>query len=222
MKRIFSIFAIFSMLAGVAQTTATSFYFDISNLDSTDFETAFEESWQGYFDIENTEYKQLIIAEDSISVRFGTQIILPKSEAVAKGFTFKEDKMYGMAPLNGVYYAEMNDTIIALYYQYDTYLASSCQFMKLDENNYLLFHPEENDLYSIDLMTRDGDKLSIGSVDHSDQMENIEKFKKLDSKMLNGFNTYIAAPKIKEIAKFAKKDGFNDIRWFELNKELTN
>jgi len=206
---------------GHAQDENSSLYFKISNLQRSAFEKNFDDSYRGYFDVENQKFRQLVVRKDSIVIRVGTEIMMTKEEATNKGFTFENDKMYGMAPLNGVHYAEDNDTIYALYYQYDSYLRKGQPFMKVAKDKYLLMIPQFEDYYAIELMELIDDTLVISGVDHTVEMKLIQKFKDVKEEKIDGYKTYILNPSFKELKKFTKKSGFNDPRNFLYNEELS-
>lgn len=213
--------SIFFVIVAFGQYENTSFYFDKSNLDTTLKFEGFDEVELGYYDLETADYKQMILAKDSISVRFGSEIIIPKSEAIAKGYTFKDEKMYGVAPLNGVHYKEFNDTILALYYQYDSYFSNSeNNFVQPIEKGYMLFMEEENGFFTVEFLEIKGKKMIIHSLDHVASMDKLLKISDISNQDINGVDTYIATPDYKEFVKLIKSKCFDDKREYVLNSDL--
>ena len=162
MRKLTVLFLLLMSLCASSQYDNSSFYFNIVNIDTAQTFSGFEEYQKGFYDWKNVDYKQMIVTEDSISVRFGSEIMLPKNAAEAKGYTFKDGKMYGIAPLNGVYYKEVKDTIYALYYQYDSYFSCKSDDLIVPmESGYLLFINESNGFYTLDHFTINDQVLSI-------------------------------------------------------------
>jgi len=217
MRLIAILISVFFIVEFSAQDENTSFYLKKNNIESSNYVKSFDAEWIGYYDVEDKDYRQLIIAADSISFRFGSPFSISKQAALSKGFTFDGEKMYGMAPYNGLYYTEDNDTIYAMYYQYDTYLSSASNFVKLDENSYLLMLPEGNGLFSFEVLFRSGTSLSIYSIDHSVEMEKIRNFTALENRVVDGFDAYIAAPTLEEVKRFLAQKGFNESRYYRFN-----
>ncbi len=220
MRLIALLLTVFFIVEFSAQDENTSFYLKKNNIETNHYAQNFDSEWIGYYDVEDKDYRQLIIAADSISFRFGSPFSISKQAALSKGFTFDGEKMYGMAPYNGLYYTEENDTIYAMYYQYDTYLSSNSNFVKLDNNSYLLMLPEGNDLYSFEVLFKSGNSLSIYSIDHSIEMDKIRKFTTLEKQVVDGFDAYIASPTLEEVKRFLAQKGFNESRYYRFNTKL--
>jgi hypothetical protein len=221
MKFILTIFAFCLIAFAQAQYENSSFYFDKENLDTTEVLNEFNQKHLGYYDQESAQYKQMVLTKDSISVRFGSEIIIAKKDAIAKGYTFKDKKMYGVAPLNGVHYQEVNDTILALYYQYDNYFSiSNGDKMFPMEKGYMLFIHEQGDYYSAEFVEVSGSKLIIHSLDHSLVMDKLNKITTVEKSIVEGNDEYIAKPTIKELSSLVKSKCFTDKREYVLNKEL--
>lgn len=221
MKFKLSFLIVFLPILLIGQYDNTSFFFDKTNLDTTESFQGFKEGDLGYYDLESVDFKQMILTKDSISVRYGSQIIIPKPEALAKGYTFKEDKMYGVAPLNGVLYKEVNDTILALYYQYDSYFSSNgVDFVQPLDKGYLLFMQEQNGLYTVEYLEVKGSKMIIHSMDHSLVMDKLKKIKSLETAEEDGVTNYIANPTLKEFGSLIKSNCFEEKREYVLNKSL--
>lgn len=209
------------ILTAFGQYENSSFYFDMSNLDTTQVFSGFDDTDLGYYDQENTAYKQMILTKDSISVRFGSEIIIPKQEALAKGYTFKKDKMYGVAPLNGVHYKEFNDTILALYYQYDSYFSNKRDcFVQPMEKGYMLFMKEKNGFYCAEFLEVKDSKMIIHALDHVASMSKLLKISDVSNEEINGVDTYVASPTKKELTKLIKSKCFADSREYVLNTDL--
>ncbi len=199
----------------------TSFFFGKENLDSIKSFEGFDDKIQGYYDQESVKYKQMILTKDSISVRFGSEIIISKKEALAKGYTFKDQKMYGIAPLNGVYYQEFNDTILALYYQYDNYFSSNIEdFVLTLKEGYLLFFQESNGFYSVEYLQVKDKKMEIYSMDHTLMMDTLLKLSSIYKEEKNGITTYVASPSEEELTRLVETECFNQLRDYKLNKDL--
>lgn len=211
MKTLMFVFVTILVKTGFAQYKGTSFYFSIENLDAKESFDAFDEEEKGFYSINEDYRRHLVVDKDSISVRSGFEIIIAKKEAKTKGFTFKDGKMYGMAPYNGIHYKEVDDTIVALYFQYDHYFGKA-DLMVPGKKGYFLFTDEGNDLYSCEYISFDEEGVSISSVDHVDVMDNILKLTETENKEIDSFETYIAKPTIKELEQLVNKDCFNDLR----------
>lgn len=211
MKSLMFVFVTFLWLSGFAQYEGTSFYFSLDNLKDEGQFVSFSEEEKGFYSINEEFRRNLVVDADSISVRSGFEIVLPKKEAVKKGFTFKDNKMFGMAPYNGIHYKEINDTIVALYFQYDHYFGKN-DLVIPGKNGYFLFTEEKEDLYSCEYISFDKEGVSIASVDHVEIMGDIKKLTKTDNKEIDSFNTFIARPSLKELEQLVNKDCFNDIR----------
>ncbi len=209
------------LLVTWGQYENSSFYFDIQKLDTSATFEGFKEADLGYYDLEEVKYKQMILTKDSISVRFGSEIIIPKNVALAKGYTFKDDKMYGVAPLNGVYYKEFNDTILALYYQYDSYFTNAGDdFVQPLDKGYLLFLKEQNGFYSVEFLEIKGKKMLIHSLDHERVMTNLLKISDVKNEEVNGGVTYVANPDLNEFLMLINSKYFDDTREYILNRDL--
>jgi hypothetical protein len=209
------------ILIANGQYENSSFYFANYKLDGADKFEGFKEADLGYYDLEKTKYKQMILTKDSISVRFGSEIVISKKEAIAKGYTFKDDKMYGIAPLNGVSYKEFNDTILALYYQYDNYFSNNGNdYVQPMDKGYLLFIQERNGFYSVEYLEIKGKKMLIHSLDHVDVMEELLKIEDVKNSEKNGVVTYFANPDLSELKTLIKTKCFDDTREYVLNTDL--
>ncbi|MCB9189149.1 MAG: hypothetical protein H6599_07680 [Flavobacteriales bacterium] len=211
MKSLLSVFVTILALSGFGQHEGTSFFFSLDNLKDEETFQSFSEDEKGYYSISEASRRNLVVDSDSISVRSGFEIIISKKEAIKKGFTFEDDKMYGMAPYNGIHYKEINDTIVALYFQYDHYFGKN-DLMIPGKKGYFLFTEEKEDLYSCEYISFDTDSIVIASIDHVEIMESINKLTKTSSKNIDTFKTFIASPSLKELEQLVKKDCFNDIR----------
>lgn len=212
----------FSGLLLQAQYDNTSLYFGLNNLTEIEKFKGFEKEHRGYYDLEEVRYKQMIVTKDSIAVRTGFEIVISKQEAISKGFTFKDDKMYGVAPLNGVFYKEDNDTIYALYYQYDSYFKSDKNnfVIPAKKGGYFIFMHESNELYSVEFIDIQDGKLSIYSIDHTLVMDKILKLKEIENKKEYEISIYVVHPKTKEMEKLLKNDCFNDKREYQFHEKL--
>ncbi len=205
-----------------AQYDNTSLYFGLNNLNEIEKFKGFEKEHRGFYDLEKVRYKQMIVTKDSIAVRSGFEIVISKEEAITKGFTFKDDKMYGVAPLNGVFYKEHNDTIFALYYQYDSYFKSDKNnfVIPAKKGGYFIFMKESNDYYAVEFVDIKDGNLSIYSIDHTLVMDKILKLKEIENKKVNEVPTYVVHPKEKEMEKLLKNECFNDKREYQFHEKL--
>lgn len=211
MKSLLFVFVTFLCFVGFGQYENTSFYFSIENLNAEESFPGFNDEEIGFYNINEENRRHLLVDRDSISVRSGFEIVIPKKLALEKGFTFKDDKMYGMEPYNGVHCKEFNDTVFALYYQFDHYF-SSADIIVIGKEGYFIFTKESNDFYSCEYLSFDEDEISIASIDHSPVMKQLLKLSNIYQKDIDNVGTYIAQPTLKELEFLVKKDCFNDLR----------
>lgn len=219
MKLIMFVFVTMLVGQAIGQYESTSFYFSIENLQDEEKFKSFEDEEIGFYSINEDRRRHLIVDKDSISVRSGFEVIISKKDAIAKGFTFKDDKMYGMEPYNGIHYTEVNDTVVALYYQFDHYFGKN-DLIVVGKKGYFLFTPENNDYYSCEYISFDAKGISIYSLDHAEIMDDIKKITKLEKADDTKIDTYIAKPSLKELELLVKKDCFNDLRSYSNVKHL--
>lgn len=218
MKALMFVFVTLLTFQSWSQYEGTSFYFSIENLNQESF-LGFEDDEIGFYSINKDYRRHLVVDKDSIAVRSGFEIVISKSVAISKGFTFEDGKMYGMEPYNGVHYEEVNDTIVALYYQFDHYYNSSDIILK-GKKGYFLLTAESNNLYSCEFIEFTLDGISISSIDHPDVMKSILKITEIKEDNINKMDTYIASPSLKELEQLVKKDCFNDLRSYSKVKHL--
>ncbi len=211
MKVLMFVFVTLLGCQAFGQFENTSLYFSIEQLTEEETFDAFEKEEVGFYSINEDRRRHLIVDPDSISVRSGFEIIISKASALKKGFSFKDGKMYGMEPYNGVHYEEVNDTIVALYFQHDHYFGKN-DFMLAGKKGYFLFTQENNDFYSCEYLSFDDESISIYSIDHTLVMKNIQKITDLEKEKIGKIDTYIASPSLKELEQLVKKDCFNDLR----------
>jgi hypothetical protein len=211
MKTLMFVFVTFLLIQGYGQYKNTSFYFSVDKLSEAEPFDSFANQEIGFYSINEENRRHLMVDSDSISVRSGFEIIIAKKAAIEKGFTFKDGKMYGMEPYNGVHYQEVDDTIVALYFQFDHYF-NQHDLMIAGKKGYFLFTEERNGYYSCEYISFDEEGISISSVDHADVMKAILKITTVDQENLDKIETYIASPTLKELEQLVKKDCFNDLR----------
>lgn len=197
----------------------SSFYFELSNLEIDSSFDGFSESNVGFYVINEENRRHLVIDPDSIYVRSGFEVIVPKKIALDKGFTFDKEKMYGMEPYNGIYYQEYNDTIFALYYQNDHYFGASDFIIKGDDG-YFLFTPESDNYYSCEYIFFENNEIFISSIDHSTVMDKILKLSHVYKKHDEKIDVYIAKPSLKDLEYLVKKKCFNELRSYEKTEHL--
>lgn len=219
MKSLLFVFVTFLYFPTFGQYENTSFYFSIENLDTDESFSGFDNEETGFYTINEENRRHFMVEKDSISVRSGFEIIISKDQALDKGFTFKDDKMFGMEPYNGIHYKEFNDTIFALYYQIDHYF-SPVDIILTGKNGYFIFTKEANDFYSCEYLSFDGEKISISSIDHTPVMKQLLKLSNIYKKDLDNMPTYIAQPSLKELEILVKKDCFNDLRSYPKTEHL--
>lgn len=213
MKSLLFVFVTFLTLYTYGQYEHTSFYFSIENLKDQVIFEGFESEEIGFYSINEESRRHLMVDRDSISVRSGFEIVIPKKLAMEKGFTFRDNKMFGMEPYNGIHYKEFNDTIFALYYQYDHYF-SPADIMIMGEKGYFVFTQEQNDFYSCEYISFKGEEIAISSIDHASVMKQLLKLSSIYQKDIDNISTYIAQPTLKELEILVKKDCFNDLRTY--------
>ncbi|CAG5085614.1 hypothetical protein [Parvicella tangerina] len=211
MKTLMFVFVTMLVSQAFAQYENTSFYFSIENIKDEDRLLSFKNNEVGFYSINEDQRRTLIVDQDSISVRSGFEIVIPKKEAIQKGFTFEDGKMFGMEPYNGVHYEEVNDTIVALYFQFDHYFGEN-DLIIIGKKGYFLFTPETDELFSCEYISFSPNEINIFSIDHVDQMKAIQKITDLEKAKNTKLETYIANPTLKELEQLVKKDCFNDLR----------
>lgn len=221
MKLYLSVFVTFLVSSLLGQYDQTSFYFSLETIDFSQPFDGFVDKETGFYDISAENRRHLMVNKDSIGVRSGFEIILPKSKALAKGFSFKDGKMYGMEPYNGIHYKEFNDSIFALYYQYDHYFSPTLADKIISgDDGYFVFLPEKNGFYTCEYITFEKDQISIYSIDHTLVMNKLLKLSNIYRKELNGAVTFIAQPTVKELEQLVKKECFNDQRSYDKTEHL--
>lgn len=221
MKVYLSVFVTLFFFTLFGQSDQSSFYFSLENLNFDQKFEGFKKTEKGNYIISEEKRRHLVVDKDSIGVRSGYEIILSKSKAIEKGFSFKDGKMYGMQPYNGIHYKEFNDTIFALYFQYDQYFSISREDKIVKGNDgYFIFTPETNGFFSCEYLTFDDEKIIISSIDHSTVMSKLLKLSNIYSKEIDGANTYVAQPSLKELEQLVKRECFNDSRTYLKTEHL--
>ncbi len=221
MKQIVLLFFTLNIYFCFSQTEPTSLYFGSGLEDTINKHATFDQKMVGNYTVSADGYNQLIITPDSIYLRSGTPVIMSIKESKKKGFTIKDEKLFGLDKNKGLHCKVVNDTVFTIYYQEDRYFNKlrGDLMMKLNDG-YLLCIKESNQLYSYFYIQRKSDEIQIKSIDHTTQMNLVYQFSTLQSQYIGGIKTYIVKPSIDEMQHFIKQDGFNETTVFKLVSTL--
>ncbi len=208
------LFLLFTLGVGqyFGQNEITSFYFQESQPKGENLQNKFEPEVCGVYLYEEDTLKKIIVTTDSIYSRFSLITFVTKKELrKSKKYHIEGDKIYGIRKKQGLPYAKRHDTLFVVLVQNDIiFKPSENQELKKQGDLYFLNYKQDNGYYSTEVLAFSDKKAIFYSIDHDPVMEQILAFKDIESKQLDGFKTYLAAPTRSELLSFFNEKGFRD------------
>lgn len=221
MRVIVAIVLIMSVNFLRAQNEITSFYFSEPQPANSENIFGFDASVCGRYLFEDDTLSSLIVEKDSIYTKYTILTFLTEKELKNDSkYRVENDLLFGIKKGEGLPFIQRRDTLYTVIIQTETIFSIRENEIKRINDQYFMNYREGNGMYSTQILKKTGRGVSIFYLDHEIVLDELLNFKNTETKMVNGFKTYISTPTDSELDSFVRNNGFRDQMKYVLPEKL--